>query len=194
MARPRAFDIEVALDCALTLFWRRGYDGTSLSDLTAAMGIARPSLYAAFGSKAELFRRAIERYDRIHLAFARAALEQPTARQVVERLLYGSAEAQTSAPSPAGCLAIQGALACSESAQPIRDDLAARRRAAEAALAQRLASAQEAGDFPADEDPARWARYVMTVMQGMGIQATAGVGREALYGVVAAALRNWPTL
>src|ERR1051325_3475900 len=102
--RPRQFDTEKALDRALTVFWQKGYEGASLLDLTRAMGINRPSLYAAFGNKEALFRKALDRYAEGQAAYIRAALEAPTARAVAERLLHGTVELLTDPRNPRGCL------------------------------------------------------------------------------------------
>src|ERR1700753_2875983 len=110
MGRPREFDTETALDLALHVFWRKGYEGASMADLTAAMGITKPSLYAAFGNKEDLFRKALDRYVDGPGGYVQPALEQPPAQAVVEQLLYGSAKALTSPDHPPGCLAVQGAL------------------------------------------------------------------------------------
>ncbi len=150
MGRPRTFDLDEALERALHVFWRKGYEGASLSDLTDAMGINRPSLYSAFGNKEELFRKAFARYVDGPASFNREALKQPTARGVVERLLFGNAEALTNPCHPAGCLAVQGALTCGDAAESIRQELAQRRTAFEAELAQRFVRAKEEGDLPDD--------------------------------------------
>jgi AcrR family transcriptional regulator len=192
VGRPRGFDADEALDRALELFWRHGYEGTSLSDLTAAMGINRPSLYAAFGNKEALFRKALDRYAEARLAFTREALAEPTARAVVERLLLGSVDAQTPPRGPRGCLAVQGALACGPEAVAIQRELAARRAAGEAALRERLERAQREGDLLGDADPADLARFATTVMQGTAVQAAAGASRTQLRRVVLQALRAWP--
>src|SRR5207342_638017 len=105
--RPRGFDIDEALDCALEVFWRRGYEGASLPDLTEAMGINRPSLYAAFGNKEALFRKAVDRYVDSTSAHVRGALEEPTARGVVERLFSGSVALITDPGNPRGCFLVQ---------------------------------------------------------------------------------------
>jgi AcrR family transcriptional regulator len=193
MGRPREFDIDEVLDAALELFWRNGYEGTSLSDLTEAMGITRPSLYATFGNKEELFRKVLDRYEDVCMRFTRDSLNEPTSRAVVEKLLYGYADAQTDPPHPPGCLGMNGALACSEEAEPIRQELIGRRIAGEAALRRRLEQAKSDGDLPEDSDPAALARYVMTVAQGMAIQAASGARRDALHHVIATALMAWPT-
>jgi len=157
------------------------------------MGITRPSLYAAFGNKEELFRKALDRYDDTCMAFTRTALKEPTARKVVDTLLHGFADAQTDQVHPAGCMGLNGALACSEEAEPIKQELAGRRLAGEIALGRRLEEARAAGDLPADSAPAELARYVMTVAHGMAIQASSGASRAALYAVVAMTLRAWPS-
>src|ERR1700692_3383022 len=108
MGRPRSFDVEKALDRALQVFWRKGYEGASVSDLTKAVGINRPSLYAAFGDKKALFRRALDRYLTGPAAYTQEALKEPTARAVVERLLQGAAGLDAAPRNPGGCLSAQG--------------------------------------------------------------------------------------
>jgi AcrR family transcriptional regulator len=192
MGRPRAFDIEKALDCALQVFWRKGYEGTSLSDLTKAMGINRPSLYAAFGNKEALFRKALDRYAEGPAAYVYEALDEPTARAVAARLLRGAVDLLTDPRTPPGCLLVQGALACGDAAESIRRELVARRAAGEAALRQRFERALADGDLPADAAPADLTRYLVTVVYGMAVQAAGGASREALQRVVEMALRAWP--
>ncbi len=192
MGRPREFDVDEALAKALHLFWRKGFEGTSMTDLTEAMGIAKPSLYATFGNKEELFRKALDSYQSTCMAFFDAALAEPTARQAVERLLFGFADVQTDCAHPPGCLETNGALVCSDGADHIRRELIARRAGQVAVLQRRLERARGAGDLSADADPADLARFVMTVVQGMAVQAASGAGRDALYGVIRTALRAWP--
>src|SRR4051812_11366538 len=191
--RPRAFDADRALDRALTVFWRKGYEGASMPDLTRAMGINRPSLYAAFGNKQELFRKAVERYASGPAAYAREAMELPTARQVVERLLRGGACGATDRKHPRGCLMVQGALTCGDAARPARRELASRRAAAEQALRRRLERARDEGDLPPDSNAADLAKYVVTVLHGMSVQAASGATRAQLDRVAETALRAWPT-
>jgi len=143
VGRPRAFDVDQALDQALKVFWRKGYEGASLPDLTRAMGINRPSLYAAFGNKEALFRKALDRYDDGPAAYVREALEEPTARAVVEALLRGAVDLLSCPRNPHGCLMVQGALSCGSTANPIRRELATRRAAGEAAIRRRF----QAGDI-----------------------------------------------
>jgi AcrR family transcriptional regulator len=191
--RPREFDVDQALDRALRVFWRRGYEGATLPDLTKAMGINRPSLYAAFGSKEELFRKALDRYAEGPAACMRQALNEPTARAVAERLLDGAIDLVTDRRNPRGCLMVQGALACGETAESVRRELVARRVAGEVAVRQRFERARADGDLPAEADPADLARYVVTVLRGMAVQAAGGASREDLRRVAAMALRAWPT-
>jgi AcrR family transcriptional regulator len=190
--RPRSFDVDRALDQALTVFWSKGYEGASLPDLTAAMGINRPSLYAAFGNKEELFKKALERYAAGPACYVRQALEQPTARSVAEHLLNGAVEMLTNPKNPRGCLAVQGALACGDEAQSVRDELTARRRATETALRRRFETAHRAGDLTRSANPADLARYLTTVMHGLSVQAASGASRRELQGVAKLALQAWP--
>ncbi|WP_295999845.1 TetR/AcrR family transcriptional regulator [Rugamonas sp.] len=190
--RPRTFDADHALDQAMKVFWEKGYEGASLPELTEAMGMNRPSLYAVFGNKENLFHKALERYALPREQLFAAALAQPTARAVVEYLLHSNADGQTESDQPHGCLVINGALACSDDAQPIREELIAHRSGNEARLRDRLLQAKTDGDLPADTCAGQLARYVMTVSNGMAVQAAAGATREQLHEVVALVLRGWP--
>ena len=190
--RPRAFDTEEALDRAMRVFWSKGYEGASLADLTEAMGINRPSLYAAFGDKEALFRQAIDRYDEMQATYVRTALEAPTARACVEQLLSGAADFQTDPRTPAGCLQVQGALACGDGAEVARKELERRRAAGEALVRRRLERARSEGDLPSRANPADLGRYVVTVVRGMAVQAAGGASRAELEPVIRMALRAWP--
>ncbi len=192
MGRPRSFDIDSALDRVLLVFWRKGFEGASLSDLTKAVGVNRPSLYAAFGDKEALFRKALDRYLDGPAAYVQEALKEPSARSVVERLLRGAADSNTAPRNPGGCLMVQGALACGEAADSIRQELTARRAAGEAAIRRRLQSAKSEGDLSTDADPADLARYVATILYGMAVQAAGGASRDKLQRVVEMALRTLP--
>ncbi len=190
--RPRSFDPEKALDAAMQVFWRRGYEGASLSDLTNAMGINRPSLYAAFGNKETLFHKVLDHYAQGRAAYIREALKQPTARAVAEKLLRGAADLLADPNHPSGCLMVQGALACGEDANCIREELVSRRIADEALLRRRFKRAKNEGDLAADSNPADLSRYVMTICQGMAVQAATGARRADLQRVVATAMQSWP--
>jgi AcrR family transcriptional regulator len=191
--RPRSFDPEKALDRALDVFWRKGYEGASLADLTKAMHINRPSLYAAFGDKEKLFRKVLDRYAEGPASYSEAALQEPTSRAVVERLLYGTADLLTSPGNPRGCLWVQGALACGNGGNSVRKELVSRRLGAEAALRQRLNLARTQGDLPPGANPATLARYVVTLIQGMSIQAAGGASRGELHRIIDLALQFWPS-
>ncbi|WP_229430145.1 TetR/AcrR family transcriptional regulator [Pseudoduganella umbonata] len=190
--RPRTFDEDDALDRAMEVFWEKGYEGSSLPELTAAMGMNRPSLYAVFGNKEALFRRAVERYQSTRLDFCDAALEAATSREVVERLLRGSADVQTCPDSPHGCLGTSGALACGDEARPLRDELVALRSAREQRLRQRLERAVAEGDLPAHADAAQLASFVATIVQGMAVQAAGGATRDELYRTIDFVMAAWP--
>jgi AcrR family transcriptional regulator len=190
--RPRTFDEEEALDRAVEVFWRQGYEGASLTDLTAAMGVNKPSLYAVYGSKEQLFRRVVGRYTERDMAYARTALAEPTALGVARTLLHENAKALTREDHPPGCLSIQGGLSCGPDNAGVSSFLAASRLTGEQALAERFAAAVAEGDLPAGTDPAALARYVMVVAEGQSVHAAAGVGRGQLQETVEIALRAFP--
>ncbi|SEU34141.1 TetR/AcrR family transcriptional regulator [Stigmatella erecta] len=193
MGRPRAFNIDEAVEQALQVFLSKGYEGASLADLTQAMGINPPSLYSAFGSKEGLFRKALERYAGERGACLSEALAQPTARAVVEHLLRAVAGLQTGEHRPQGCLLVQGALVCGDAAEPIREELASRRGATQRALQVRLERAKKEGDLPRDANPAALALFVSILIQGMAVHASAGTRREELHQAVDVALLAWET-
>ncbi|HEY2712979.1 MAG TPA: TetR/AcrR family transcriptional regulator [Chthoniobacterales bacterium] len=187
--RPRAFDAEVALERAMHVFWAKGYEGAALSDLTRAMRINRPSLYAAFGNKEQLFRKVLDRYANGPLAYFAKALAAAKAREVIEKILFGAANMASDPRLPAGCLLVQGALACGDSAGSVQKETAARRAASEVALRRRLERAKLEGDLLPQADPAELARYVMTVLQGMAVQGANGASRNELRRIAKMALR-----
>jgi AcrR family transcriptional regulator len=176
----------------MTVFWRKGYEGTSLSDLTEAMGVNRPSLYAAFGNKQELFGKALERYGQGPSAYVHEALDQPTARQVAEALLRGAADLQTDPHTPAGCLAVQGTSYCGEDSSPSGQALIRFRLAGDAAIRARFKQARAEGDLPADADPEELTKFIRTVVYGMAVQAASGATRKDLEPVIQLTMRTWP--
>jgi AcrR family transcriptional regulator len=192
--RPREFDLDRTLDSAVRVFWRQGYEGTAIADLTEALGINRPSLYSAFGNKESLFHRVLERYSEQRAAYVLESLKESTARSVVEHLLRGAAEATTGRGLPRGCLGVQGALATGPDSDPIRRKLDAWRRSGEAAIRARLKRAQDEGDLPPDADTAELARYVCTLLQGISVQAAGGATRAQLYRVCEMTMSGWDTL
>lgn len=191
LGRPREFDVDDALDVAVRMFWERGYEGASLADLTAAMGITKPSFYAAFGNKEQLFRRALDRYTEGPASYATRALEEPTARGVVAAFLDGAVRATTPPAGPAGCLGVQGALASSSGGRAAHDVLARWRNDAGDRLEHRFRRALDEGDLPAEVDPRGLARYVMTVGFGIAVQAASGASREDLQTIADVALQSW---
>jgi AcrR family transcriptional regulator len=191
--RPREFCVDQALAAALRVFWRKGFDGASLTDLTEAMGITRPSLYAAFGNKEELFRKALDLYGREKLAYVQSALAAPTARGVAERMLHGSLEIITSGCDPVGCFGVVSSVACTDHAESIRSEVVARRAASEKAIIERFREASESGDLPANVEPEGLARYLMAIMQGMSVQASAGATRADLEQLIDTSLQVWPS-
>jgi len=190
--RPRTFDTDTALDRAVEVFWRRGYEGASLTELTEAMGINRPSLYAAYGNKEELFRQAVARYAEVDMAYARAALEQPTAYDVAAAFLRDNVEALTRPGRPSGCLSVQGGLAGGSDDGRAAAFLAESRLAGEQAFADRFTRAVAEGDLPAATDPVALARFVMALSEGHAVHAAAGVDRASLEASVEIGLRAIP--
>jgi AcrR family transcriptional regulator len=191
--RPRGFDVDEALDRAVEVFWRQGYEGTGISDLTRAMGINPPSLYGTFGNKEELFRKVLDRYTDGPARYIREAFEQPTARAVVEHLLHGAVDGTTRPDCPPGCLTVQGGLASAPGAEGARNEMAARRRMGETFLRARLEQARVEGELPDDADPDGLARYFATVHQGIAVQAAGGASREQLHQTVDFAMSVWPS-
>ncbi len=192
MGRHREFDEGEVLDAALSVFWRKGYEGTSFDDLTRATGVARPGLYAAFGNKEQFFHKALDLYEAKYLGFMSDALKEPTSLKVVERILRGCALLHTMHSDHPGCLGINGALACSDNADSIRCELIRRRAASQLALRRRLERAQREGDLPSSADCAAIASFVMAVSQGMAVQAKAGASRKTLERLVDYVLNTWP--
>jgi AcrR family transcriptional regulator len=192
LGRPRAFDADVALERAMHVFWAKGYEGAALSDLTRAMRINRPSLYAAFGNKEQLFRKVLDRYASGPLAYFGKALAAAKARDVIEQILFGAARMAGDPRFPSGCLMVQGALAVGNAARSVQKEAAGRRAASEVALRRRLQRAKREGDLPRNANPGELASYVMTVLQGMAVQGTNGATRVQLRRVAQLALHAWP--
>jgi len=191
--RPREFDVDQALTAALRVFWSKGYEGASMTDLTDAMGITRPSLYAAFGNKESLFRKALDLYEREKLCYMGQALEAPTARGVAQRLLQGSMENQTSRDDPRGCLGVISSVACGAEADCIRQEVLERGRIAHEALIERMERAVAEGDFQTPVDAEGITKYLTAILQGMAVQAGAGASREDLQRLVDTTLAVWPS-
>jgi AcrR family transcriptional regulator len=190
--RPRGFDYDEALDRALHVFWRKGFEAASLNDLTAAMGIQPASLYTAFGNKRTLFEKALARYLAGPVAFVHDALHEPTAFAVANRILRRTAEFLTEGRLRRGCMTIQAALAGGVEGKPIRRKLIALRVKEQNALSRRFARAKSEGDLPNQADAADLARFVTAIYQGMTVQAINGASRENLLRLAETALRIWP--
>lgn len=193
MGRHREFDEAKVLDAALCVFWRKGYEGASYADLTEAAGVERPALYSAYGNKEQLFRRAMARYGERYLEHFPEALARPTSREVVAHLLFATADLNTRFADRPGCFMINGVLAGSDDAEPVRQALIDARAMAEVQLRDRFVRAKGEGDLPATADPEALAAFVMAVAHGMAVQAKAGFSREKLEAVAAQALSAWPS-
>ena len=190
--RPRGFDPEQALNQAMHVFWEKGYEGASLHDLTAAMGIQPASLYKAFGNKRNLFEQALARYLAGPVAFIRGAQSEPTAYAVAERTLRDSAEFLANQHTRCGCMTIQAALVGGKESQPVREELIALRLRGQEALRQRFERAKKEGDLAKTADAGDLARFVTAIFQGMTVQAINGASREELLRLAETALRAWP--
>lgn len=172
--RPREFDYDKALEQAMTVFWRKGYEGTSMPDLTDAMSMNRPSIYAAFGNKEELFRKALELYAQKSEAYFRDALSEPKLYNSIEKFLEGAVTSFCSADTPNGCLAVQGALACSEQAEAARLEALSRRENIVTLLTERFEQGRRDGELPKGTNAKELARFYATVLQGMSVQSAGG--------------------
>jgi AcrR family transcriptional regulator len=192
LGRPRGFCEDTALEAAMRVFWEKGYEGTSLTDLTDAMGINRASLYSSFGDKETLFRRALARYGEGPASYLKAALQEPTARRVVEALLKGVVDLLGNPKNPRGCLSTQGALATGLGAEPIKNALIGWRKGAEAEIQKRFKRARTEGDLPEDINVGDLTRYLSSVIYGLGIMAANGDTKAELTRVVDMTLRTLP--
>ena len=190
--RPLSFNREAALHQAMLLFWRHGYEATSLNDLTAAMGVTPPSIYAAFGDKKRLFLEAVGRYLSGPVTSDSVAEAAGTAGEEIWGLLRTAATGFTGVDTPPGCLLASSAISCSAAAADVRDELAAIRRGIEARLKDRIVRAVGDGELAAETDAEALAGHVMAVIQGMSTLARDGAPREKLMRVAAAAMLAWP--
>jgi len=191
--RPREFSADEALAQALRVFWTKGYEGTSLSDLTEAMGITRPSLYAAFGNKETLFRKALDLYQREKLQYVQQALAEPSARRVAETLLFGAVENASRPSEPTGCLGVITSTACGDEAKSVRDEVLERGDVIRKAFVERLERAKAEGDVPAHANPEALTSLLFALVQGISLQARSGSSREQLHVLAETGLAQWPT-
>jgi AcrR family transcriptional regulator len=195
--RPRSFDPEVALERATEVFWRHGFQGASLAELTEATGLSKPSLYAAFGDKESLYLHCLKRYADRAIALQTAWLEQePDARKAVEGFLRASAQLQTDPKLPGGCFIVNGTADCGAPATPPAVEAALRSGAAgsEQRLRQRLQRAEQAGELPEGVDAKQLAALFSAVLTGMAMMAKSGQPHAKLLEVVDAAMLAWPAV
>lgn len=191
--RPRSFDREQALERAMDVFWDKGYESTSMADLTAAMGINPPSLYAAFGDKERLFLEAIERYYKLQREPITCAYdEEATARAAVERVLTEAAGQLAKSGHHRGCMIVMAATTCSSASPELQAALAARRATSRVRLKARLDRAVAEGELARDTDTAALAGFYTAVLQGMSLQAREGASRKSLMALAETAMRAWP--
>ena len=192
--RPRSFDRDLALEQAMRVFWDKGFAGASMSDLTSAMGIASPSLYAAFGSKEGLYREAIELYVRSQGGLLWEAMDAPTAREGIERLLRGIARQFTSGENPCGCMVIQSAALPVEMSPELSATLCEVRALSGDAIRSRLSRAVEEGEIVSSADVRAIADFYLTIHKGLSLSAKGGATHEELDSVVTSALLAWDPL
>ena len=190
--RRLSFDRDAALRRAMLLFWRHGYEGTSLSALTAAMGVTPPSVYAAFGDKKRLFLEAVQLYLSGPVTSERIIDQAPTARAAAAGLLDAALIGYTGDATPTGCLLAQSAISCSAAASDVQAALASLRRGIEDRLRRRIEAAAGSGELAADTDAEALAGHVMAVLQGMSTLARDGAPRDRLRRVAQVAMRAWP--
>jgi AcrR family transcriptional regulator len=190
MGRPRGFDENVALDAAMNLFWERGYEGTSMAELSKAMDLTPPSIYAAFGDKKSLFRLAAKRYAAGPAQYQAKALLEPTLREVIFALFRNTVEFLTEPGHPAGCMTLTGAMACSVEADSAKELMTEIRKQNEAAVKARLQQARKSGELAADLNVDDYSRYLSTLLGGLAIQAANGTSKAAMKRTANMALRH----
>ena len=178
--RPISFDKDAALEAAMLLFWERGYEGTSVSDLTQAMGLNPSSIYAAFGDKHTLFQLAVKRYMEMRAQYAGKALEEPTLEKVVRALFDNTVAFLTTPGHPPTCMTLAGAVGCSLDASPARDLMTKMRKQNQVALRERLLKARKSGELSKDIDVDDYTRYLSTIIAGLSIQAANGSTKAEL--------------
>lgn len=190
LGRPTGFDKDAALDVAMRLFWERGYEGTSMADLSQAIGIHPSSIYAAFGDKQALFSLAAKRYADVPAQYMVRALEQPTFRGFILAAFDNTVEFLGSKKHPSSCFTLTGAISCGLDTEPAKILMREMRLENEAAIKARLLKARRAGEFPQEENVDDYTRYLSSLLSGLAIQAANGSTRAELKRTAAVALRH----
>jgi AcrR family transcriptional regulator len=190
--RPIEFDKEKALDNALHLFWAKGYEGTSLGDLVETLGINKPSLYATFGNKEDLFNKVLKTYTQGPANFVIKALQEKTSKDAAFRFLSEAADVLTSKNNPKGCLITQSALSCSDSSLSVKNLLIQYRKNIEKQLKDRFDKSKKDGDLSKSTDTQSLAKFIITIHQGMSVQATSGASKKELLEMIKVAMTAWP--
>ncbi|WP_312841021.1 TetR/AcrR family transcriptional regulator [Delftia tsuruhatensis] len=187
--RPREFDRDQALERAMLAFWRRGYEGTSMADLVQALGIASARIYAAFGSKQDLFREAVQHYEAGDGGFAdRAMAQEPRVRDALARVLRDAVATYTDDAHPLGCMVVTAATNCAEENEAVAAWLAEHRRQRTQSLIDRLQRALDEGELRAGTDVQALGDFYATQLHGISVQARDGVPRQRLLAAVETAL------
>ena len=190
--RPREFNRDTALRAAMLVFWRQGYEGTSLADLTEAMAISKPTLYAAFGDKEGLLKEALRLYVGLRAADYAAALDRPTVRAVAEAWLRLTAGVREEVDVPSGCFVVQGALVGSDASRVVQEELASIRSEGTRALERRFQRAKREKNLPGTWEPAPLAQYLSALASGLAVQSSGGVSPAILNKAVDQVMANWP--
>jgi AcrR family transcriptional regulator len=191
--RPRGFNRETALRAAMLLFWRQGFDGTSYTDLTRATGMSKPTIYATFGDKVELFRKAMIFYVEQATTVCQEALEQPTAREAVEACLRLARGLNDKTDEPMVCFLVQGALTGSADTQELRAEMGALQRQATQLLQKRLEQGKRKGELPSTANTKVMAEYFTSIVTGLSVQASNGASTRDLHQVIEMAMTSWPS-
>ncbi len=191
--RPLSFDREDALNKAMLLFWRHGYEATSLNDLTTALGVKPSSIYSVFGDKKRLFLEAVTKYLSGPITSASIIDQAADGREAARGLLIAAAEGFTGQDTPAGCLLASSAISCSEGANDVKEELAAIRRGIEGRLLKKVKESVEAGQLPEDTAAEALASLTMAVIQGMSTLARDGAPRDKLLRMIDSVMLAWPS-
>jgi AcrR family transcriptional regulator len=188
--RPIGFDKDAALEAAMLLFWKRGFEGTSMAELTQVMGLNPSSIYAAFGDKHALFQLAVKRYMDSRAQYATKALEEPTLEEVIRALFDNTVAFLTTPGHPPTCMTLAGAMGCSLDAAPARDLLTEIRKQNEVAIRKRLLQARKSGELPKNINVDDYTRYLSSILAGLSVQAANGSTKAELKRTSRMALRH----